>query len=216
MVKGDGAIAGSSLDQLPSTIRGTSVDILYSPTVGANIISSECAFQLLGDEPLVQTDKTFQTSSRKILEGIGILQNVTVKHENIDVTLDFHVFDVQDFDLMIGHPIEKLLMDTPTQGKLDVRLGKEMFSVQISRATNSMAEPSLETQPIMEVTGILPFDSPESLLEKDAEKFIEEADEPTEPIDISEFETPHRPPIELKPLPVGLCYAFLHGDTESQ
>ena len=41
-------------------------------------------------------------------------------------------------------------MDALTQGKLDVRLGKETFSVQISRATNSMAEPSLETKPIME------------------------------------------------------------------
>jgi len=140
---------------------------------------------------------------------------VIVKHENVDVILDFHVFDVQDFDLMIGHPIEKLLMDTPTQSKLDVRLGKETFSVQISRATNSMAEPSLGTEPIMEVTGILPFDSLESLLEKDAEKIIKEEDEPTEPIDISEFETPHRPPIELKPLPAGLRYAFLHGDSES-
>ena len=59
------------------------------------------------------------------------------------------------------------------------------------------------------------FDSPESLLEKDAEKFIKEEDEPTEPIDISEFETPHRPPIESKPLPAGLRYTFLHGDTES-
>ena len=83
---------------IPCTIRGIPVDILYSPTIGANIISSECAFQLLGDEPLVQTDKTFQTSSRKILEGIGILQNVTVKHKNIDVILDFHVFDVQNFN----------------------------------------------------------------------------------------------------------------------
>ena len=195
---------------IPCNIRGTPVDVLYCPTVGANIISSECAFQLLGDEPLVQIDKTFQTSSREILEGIGILQNVTVKHENINVILDFHVFDVQDFDLMIGHPIEKLLMDAPTQGKLDVRLGKETFSVQISRATNSMAEPSLESEPIMEVTGILLFDSPESHLEKDAEKFIEEEDDPTEPIDISEFESPTRPPIELKPLPTGLRYAFLH------
>ena len=31
----------------------------------------------------------------------------------------------------------------------------------------------------MEVTGILPFDSLESLLEKDVEKFIKEEDEPT-------------------------------------
>ena len=53
-------------------MNGTQVDTLYSPTVNANIISSECAFRHLQDEPLVQTDKTFQTSSREILEGIGI------------------------------------------------------------------------------------------------------------------------------------------------
>ena len=115
---------------------------------------------------------------------------MTVMHENVDVILDFHVFDVQNFNLMIGHPIEKLLMDAPTQGKLDVRLGKETFSVQISRAAKSLAEPSIDSETIMEVMGILPFDSLESLLEKDAEKFIKEEDEPTEPIDISEFETP--------------------------
>ena len=52
---------------------------------------------------------------------------MTVKNENVDVILDFHVFDVQDFDLMIRHPIEKLLRVAPTQGKLDNRLGKEAF-----------------------------------------------------------------------------------------
>ena len=67
----------------------------------------------------------------------------------------------------------------------------------------------------MEVTGILPFYSPESLLEKDAEKLIMEVDDPTKPIDISEFESPPRSPIELKPLPAGLHYAFLHGDSQS-
>jgi hypothetical protein len=89
---------------------------------------------------------------------------------------------------MIGHPIEKLLMEAPTQSKLDVHLGKETFSIQIAGATNSMAEPPLDSKPVVEVTGILTVDSPESLLEKDAEKFIEEKDDPTEPIDISEFE----------------------------
>jgi len=37
----------------------------------------------------------------------------------------------------------------------------------------------------MEGTGILPFDSPESLLERDAEKFIEEVDDSIEPKDIT-------------------------------
>ena len=45
-----------------------------------------------------------------------------------------------------------------------------------------MTEPSLDSEPIEEVKGILLVDSPESLLEKDVEEFIKEEDEPTEPI----------------------------------
>ena len=64
-----------------------------------------------------------------------------------------------------------------------------------------MIEPSLDSDPIEEVKGILLVDSPESLLEKDAERFIEEEDDSVELGDISEFETPPRPPIEFEPLP---------------
>ena len=123
--------------------------------------------------PLLRTNKTFRTSSGEILKGGGILQNVSIWHKAINVILDFHVFDVQDFDLLIGHPIEKLLMDAPTQGKIDVPLGKETFYVQIARATNSMTEPSLDSEPIEEKKGILPIDSPKSFLEKHVEQFIE-------------------------------------------
>ena len=74
-------------------------------------------------------------------------------------------------------------MDTPTQGKIDVRLGKDTFSIQIARAAKSMVDPSLNYEPIEEVKGVFPVDSPESLLEKDAEKFIEEEeDDSTRPI----------------------------------
>ena len=59
-------------------------------------------------------------------------------------------------------------MDAPTQGKIDVRLGKDTFSVQIARAANSMADSSLNYEPIEDVNGVFPIDSPESLLEKDA------------------------------------------------
>ena len=53
-----------------------------------------------------------------------------------------------------------------------------------------MIEPSLDSEPIEEVKGIVLVDSPESLLEKDAERFIEEEDDSVEPVDISKFETP--------------------------
>ena len=77
-------------------------------------------------------------------------------------------------------------MDAPTQAKIDARLGKETISVEIARAKNSMTEPSLDSEPIEEVKGILRVDSPESLLEKDAEKFIDEEDDYAEPVDLSE------------------------------
>jgi hypothetical protein len=48
------------------------------------------------------------------------------------------------------------------------------------------------------------------------EFFIEDEEEnPTESEPLDETEEPSRPPTELKPLPPGLRYAFLHNDSES-
>ena len=129
---------------------------------------------------MVQTDKTFQTPSGEILEAYGTLQNVSIRHEDAEVILDFHIFDVQDFDLLVGQPIEKFLTNALTQ-KLEVHPEKETISVQIAKATNSMIEPSIDSEPIEEVKGVFLIDSVESLLEKDIEEFIKEEDEPAEP-----------------------------------
>jgi hypothetical protein len=59
---------------------------------------------------------------------------------------------------------------------------------------------------------ILPFDSPESSLEKDAKLFIEEEDDLGEAIDLPTEEVPAQPLVELKFLPAGLRYVFLNGD----
>jgi hypothetical protein len=63
-----------------------------------------------------------------------------------------------------------------------------------------------------EVMTVLTFDSLESSLEKDAKLFIEEEDDLGETIDLPTEEVPAQPPVELKPLPTGLRYAFLNGD----
>ena len=65
-----------------------------------------------------------------------------------------------------------------------------------------------------EVMSVLPFDSPESSLEKDAKLFVEE-DELGETIDLPQEEVPAQPLVELKPLPAGLHYAFLNGNKET-
>ena len=62
---------------------------------------------------------------------------------------------------------------------------------------------------------VSPFEYPESSLEKDAKLFIEEEDDLGKIIDLPQEEAPARPPIELKPLPAGLRYAFLNGDKET-
>ena len=58
-----------------------------------------------------------------------------------------------------------------------------------------------------EVMSVLPFDSPELSLEKDAKLFIKEEDDSGETIDLPQEDAPARPPVELKPYP--LAYVTL-------
>ena len=62
---------------------------------------------------------------------------------------------------------------------------------------------------------VSPFESPKSSLEKDVKLFIEEEDDLAETIDLPQEEVPTWPPVELKPLPAGLRYAFLNGDKQA-
>jgi hypothetical protein len=75
--------------------------------VGANIMSDSYVFLHLGERPLVPTNRTFGDAPGSILEGIEILHDVYLLHDDIKVALDFHVFDVHDFDILIGHLIKK-------------------------------------------------------------------------------------------------------------
>ena len=62
---------------------------------------------------------------------------------------------------------------------------------------------------------VLPFESPELSLEKDAELFIEGEDDLGETIDLPQEEATTGPPGQLKPLPTSLHYAFLNGDKQT-
>lgn len=81
-------------------------------------------------------------------------------------SLIFHVFEIFNFDLLIGYPIEKLFFDVPRTWILDIRLGKFVYSVPISWSKNSLMEPVPESEPIEKVLAISPHDSSESLLLK--------------------------------------------------
>ena len=100
-------------------------------------------------------------------------------------------------------------------GTLDVTLGGKDISLPILWSKDSMTEPTPQEETIDEVEAILPVETPESSLENDAELFSEEKDEQDERLELPTQEQPARQPIELKPLPTGLRYAFLHDNSKT-
>jgi hypothetical protein len=122
----------------------------------------------------------------------------------LEVALDFHVFDVYDLNVLIVHPFEKLFLEAPILGTLDVKLGREIFSIPISWTKNSPAKLLPQSELVEEVMAISPFEPSKSSLEKDAELFVQEEDDSEEIVELPTHEWPAQPPIELKPLPSGL------------
>jgi hypothetical protein len=126
----------------------------------------------------------------------------------VEIILNFHVFEVQYFDILIGHPLEKLFTEPPKIGDLDIKLGRESFFIQVTRAKNSVAEPLRYPNLPLEVMSVTPFDSPESSLEKDSKFLIEDKDNLGKTIDLPKEEVPTRPLVELKPLPLAYAMPF--------
>jgi hypothetical protein len=96
-------------------VQGTCVDVLYNPSVGANVMSIAFASAYLGEKSMAPKVKSLRTSPRTSLKGLGILHDMTLHPRDMEVALDFHVFKIQDFDIMMGHPLEKLIME-PIRG----------------------------------------------------------------------------------------------------
>ena len=66
-------------------ISRTPVDSLYDPTVGASVLSKNLALALLGEEPLVSTEKFLKLPSRELVESCGLAQNVSVVINKVHV-----------------------------------------------------------------------------------------------------------------------------------
>ena len=84
--------------------------MLYNPNVEANLMSKSFALTCLGEEPRAPTVKSFRIALHSSLKGLRILHNITLHHGNVEMALNFLVFDIIDFDILIGHPLEKLFL----------------------------------------------------------------------------------------------------------
>ena len=111
------------------------------------------------------------------MEGIGILHDIPIWYDQTEVALDFHIFEVQGFDILIGHPVEKMFQNISSLGTLDVTLGGKDISLPILRSKDSMTESTPQEETIDEVEAILPVETPKSSLENDTELFTEEEDD---------------------------------------
>ena len=76
------------------------------------------------------------------MEGIGILHEVSIWYDQTELALDFHIFEVQDFDILIGHPVEKMFQNISYLGMLDVTLGGKDISLLILRSKDSITKPT--------------------------------------------------------------------------
>ena len=123
------------------------------------------------------------------MEGIGILHDVLVWYDKTELALDFHIFEVQDFDILIRHPVEKMFQNISPLGTLDVTLGGKDISLPIFRSKDFMTEPTPQEETVDEVEAFLPVETPESSLENDAELFTEEEDDHDETFEWLEWIT---------------------------
>jgi len=76
------------------------------------------------------------------------------------VHIDFHIFAILKFELLIGHPLENLIQEKPSHGGLDEKLGTIASATPILCPKNPKAKQQPNHNSFKEVKFISPFVSP--------------------------------------------------------
>jgi len=76
---------------IPCSIRGTNREALHNPIVRTNIMLEFLAKNLLGNMPLVPTNKLFKSSLALIFECCGIARDVPIIIDKIEDGIDVEV-----------------------------------------------------------------------------------------------------------------------------
>ena len=126
--------------------------------------------------------------------------------------LDFHIFDILDFDLLIGYPLENLL--TLDQGSLDELLRETTFAPATSCLNNYMVKYSPEQNLLEEMTHTSPFVSSEMVRFEVAKLATSKEYGSKDTLHFCEDEQLSSPSIKFEPLPTGPEYVLDH-DRES-
>ena len=129
--------------------------------------------------------------------------------DKIEINLDFHIFDILDFDLLLGFPPEKLLS---SQGSLDEMLRKTSSATGTFCLENSMAKHFLEPNPLEEMMHESLFIPSESILFEVAKSATSEENNSEEILRFCEDERSLSLLSEFDPLPSGPEKVVLEHD----
>ena len=130
-------------------------------------MSKSFAHTLPRNMQLTPTNKLLKSLSRQILPSKGIFHLIPIKVDETKVYLSFYVFDIWEFDLLIGHPIERLLHEG-RKGSINVSLRKSLnLSIPITRSLHAKTELSLEQDPMEEIMAASLLEGSDRHLEED-------------------------------------------------
>ena len=74
---------------MPCSIRGTNIEARHNPIVRTSIMSEFLVKNLLGNMPLILTNKLFKSPSGLIFECSGIVKDIPIEIDETEVHLDF-------------------------------------------------------------------------------------------------------------------------------
>ena len=118
----------------------------------------------IGGMPLDPTDRLFRSPSGLFFECRGIARAVPIKIDKIEVRLDFHVYPIIDFELLIGSLLENLLQEKSSQGSLGHDSGETTFTTPICYPEIPMVEHHDDHNLFEEMVLASPLISPTLLL----------------------------------------------------
>jgi len=136
---------------------------------------------------------------------LGVANAIQLTVDKIEVNLDFHIFDILDFDLLIGYSLESLL--TSHQGSLAELLRETTFATATPYSENLLAKLLPKQNSLEEMMHASPFISSEPVLLEVAKSFEEYDLEDS--LHFCEDERSSSPSNEFEPLPACLQYVVL-------
>jgi hypothetical protein len=108
----------------------------------------------------------------------------------------------------------KILEQSPRKPELELQIGDDFLPASYLRTENTLVEAEPTPDLLEEVMAASLPELAQPNFEEEIPFFTEEDEAPIS-FELDPIEKPERPPVELKPLPPGLNYAFLHGNQET-